>query len=287
MRLVACSCYRQIAREIGVSPTTVLRQVERLGRQCLLFHDEHRPRAVEEPIVIDGFESFEFSQYTPVHFHVAVGARSHFVYGFTDSELRRKGRMTRAQRNRRTQLEQSLGRPDPRSIEKEVRTLLQIVVPEGASVRLRSDRHPAYRRALRALEGRRLTHERTASTETRDTRNPLFAANLLDLLLRHSSANHKRETIAFSKRRQSAAERLFVWIVWRNYLKSFSERARDATPAQRLGVASRRLGVADVLERRIFPTRSAIPARWAAYYWRQVPTRAIPNGRTHQLRYAF
>ena len=56
--------------------------------------------------------------------------------------------------------------------------------------------------------------------------------NLLDLLIRHSSANHKRETIAFSKRRQSAAERLFVLVVWRNYLKSFSERKRDATPAQ-------------------------------------------------------
>jgi hypothetical protein len=34
--------------------------------------------------------------------------------------------------------------------------------------------------------------------------NPLFPVNLADLLLRHSSANHKRETIAFSKRRQGA-----------------------------------------------------------------------------------
>ena len=86
------------------------------------------------------------------------------------------------------------------------------------------------------MRTRTLTHATTRSTVARTPHNPLFPVNLLDLLIRHSSANHKRETIAFSKRRQSAAERLFVLVVWRNYLKSFSERKRDATPAQRLGI---------------------------------------------------
>ena len=36
--------------------------------------------------------------------------------------------------------------------------------------------------------------------------------------------------------RQSAAERLRVFLVWRNYLKWFSERRHDATPAMRAGV---------------------------------------------------
>ena len=120
----------------------------------------------------------------------------------------------------------------------------------------------------------------------RTPQNPLFPVNLLDLLIRHSSANHKRETIAFSKRRQSAAERLFVLVVWRNYLKSFSERKRDATPAQRLGITGRRLTVDEVLAARLFPGRIGIPDRWGAYYWRLTPTRRIPNGRRHALRYA-
>jgi hypothetical protein len=110
--------------------------------------------------------------------------------------------------------------------------------------------------------------------------------NLLDLLIRHSSANHKRETIAFSKRRQSAAERLFVLVVWRNYLKSFSERRRDSTPGQRLGIVARRLSIEDVLRTRLFPHRVGMPERWADYYWRRIPTRRIPNGRRHTLRYA-
>jgi ATP-dependent Lon protease len=48
-----------------------------------------------------------------------VGADSHFFYAFTDSELRRKGAMTAAQRERRAALEHRYGRPDPRSIERE------------------------------------------------------------------------------------------------------------------------------------------------------------------------
>ena len=288
LRLLSCSAYRQIARDLEVSPTTVLRQAERLGRHCLLFHERLRPKsAPAEPLVVDGFETFEFSQYTPVHFHTAVGAGSHFVHAFTDSELRRKGRMTAAQRVRRAELEQALGRPDPRSIEHEMAALVALVVPPGADATIRSDEHPAYPRAWRQLADRTLRHETVASVARRDTKNPLFPVNLLDLLIRHSSANHKRETIAFSKRRQSAAERLAVLVVWRNYLKSFSERRRDATPAQRLGLLARRLTASDVLSARLFPTRIRLPLRLARYYWRLTPTRRIPNPRTHNLRYAF
>jgi transposase-like protein len=286
-RLVGCSGFRQIARELGLSPTTVLRQTERLGRHALLFHERLRPKGpTAEALVVDGFESFEGSQDVPVHFHTAVGADSHFFYGFTDSELRRKGRMTPAQRRRRELREAALGRPDPRSIEREMAALLAIQVPEGAAAIIRSDEHPAYPRALRRLSNRDIRHETTSSRAARTPRNPLFPANLVDLLIRHSSANHKRETIAFSKRRQSAAERLWVLLVWRNYLKSFSERRRDATPAQRLGVVRGRLTVADVLAERIFPTRTPLPDRLWPYYWRTTPTRSIPRPRLHALRYA-
>jgi transposase-like protein len=288
LRLVACSGYRQIARELAVSPTTVLGQTARLGRHCWLLHERLRPkRGVPEPLAVDGFESFEFSQYTPVQFHLAIGASSHFVYGFTDSELRRKGRMTAAQKERRAALEAAFGRPDPRSIEREMAALLALVVPPGQeAVALRSDEHPAYPRALRRLSGRAFAHEVTSSRVPRTAQNPLFPVNLADLLIRHSSANHKRETIAFSKRRQSAAERLAIWMVWRNTMKSLSERRQDATPAERLGLVPRKLSVHDVLAQRLFPSRIALPRRWAEYYWRLVPTRRIAHPARHRATYA-
>jgi hypothetical protein len=287
LQVVACSGYRQIARQRGVAPSTVLRQVERLGRHCLLFHERHRPKGpLAEPLVVDGFESFEYSQYHPVHFHTAVGAHTQFFHGFTDSELRRKGRMTAFQKRRRAEFEARLGRPDPRSIEREMAALIALVVPAQGGAELHSDEHPAYPRALRRLGDRRIRHRVTSSRRPRTPQNPLFPVNLLDLLIRHSSANHKRETIAFSKRRQCAAYRLAILLVWRNYLKSVSERRQDETPAQRIGIVEHKLSVDKLLTERLFPTRIHLPDRIAQYYWRRVPTRRIPNAPEHHLAYA-
>jgi transposase-like protein len=290
MRSLGCSAYRQMAREFQVAPSTVERQLQRLGRHCLLFQQRFRPAtrrlAATEPLVLDGFESFEFSQYHPCHFHLLVGQRSHFFHAFTDSELRRKGRMTERQKRRRQWLERHFGRPDPGSIRKEVAALLRLGLPPATPATLHTDDHPAYPRALAQIPTYPLAHRVTPGRERRTPDNPLFPVNLLDLLLRHSGAHLKRETIAFSKRRQSAAERLAVFQVWRNFVKSFSERKRDATPAMRLGVLERPLGVAEILEKRLFPSQGPLPARLARYYWRTVPTRRIPNGRSHQRRYA-
>jgi hypothetical protein len=287
-RTLACSAYRQIAREFGVSPTTVARQVARLGRHCLLFQERYRPaRELTEPLVIDGFESFEFSQYWPIHLNTAVGARSHFLYAFTDSELRRKGRMSAVQRKRRAELEARYGRPDPRAIEKGVAELLRLVARAPAALRVHSDDHPAYPRAFQRLPHLEITHQVTPSRRARNPQNPLFAVNVLDLLLRHSGANHKRETIAFSKRRQSAVERMAILQVWRNFMKSVSERKRDPTPAERLGIVRRKLGIGDVLRSRLFASRLRLPGRVRAYYGREVETRQLPRNNRHRLQYAF
>jgi transposase-like protein len=287
LRLVSCSGARQIAREFGVSPETVLGQASRLGRHALLFHRQHRPRGpLAEPLALDSFESFEYSQYYPTHYHVALGAGSHYCHGFTDTELRRKGRMTRGQKRRRAKLEQRLGRPDPRSTEKEVAALLAIVAPGAQSLTLRTDEHRAYPRGIRRVRHLTVRHETTSSRAARTSLNPLFPVNLFDLLVRHSGANHKRETIAFAKRRQCAIERMWGFVVWRNFMKSFSEQKQDATPAMRLGLTDHKWSVEEVLERRLFPQRVELPARWAPYYWKRTPTRAIPHGRAHQRRYA-
>lgn len=286
-RILGCSGFRQVAREFRVSPQTVLGQVARLGRHALLFQQLHRPRGpIAEPLAFDGFESFEYSQYHPCHFNLVAGTASHFFYAFTDSELRRKGRMTVRQRRRRAHLEATFGRPVPGTLPREVAAALALAAPTPQALAVRSDDHPAYPGALRRLQGYAIEHRVTPGKDPRTTRNPLFEVNLLDLLIRHGSANHKRETIAFSKRRQSAAERLALFQVWRNFIKCFSERARNATPAQRLGLCDRALRLEEVFTERRFPSRVRLPERLEAYYRRTIVTRRIPRGRTHRLRYA-
>ena len=277
-----------MAREMRCDPTTVMSQAARLGRHALLA--QHRLRGgktLDEPLVIDGFESFAYSQYHPLHLNLGVGARSHFTYGFTHSELRRKGKMRASQKRRRGWLETTFGRPDPKAIEKDMADAVKIAAPEPQAIVLRSDEHPAYPRALRRLGEWTIRHECTPSVLARTKRNPLFPVNRMDLLLRHSSANHKRETIAFSKRHQSVVERAAVLVLWQNFSKHFSENGRAGSPAMFAGITDRLIPIPELLEERLFPSRVALPTPWRDYYRRLVPTRRIENPRIHRLVRAF
>jgi transposase-like protein len=288
MKTVGGMANRQIARDLKVSPETVNRHLARLGRHCLLFHqkvvrDSRPPTAV----VIDGFESFEFSQYFPIHHHLAVEKGTDFFIYFTDSELRRKGRMTATQKRRRQELEVRLGRPDPKAIEKDMRELLQVVFQGVDTATVFSDDHPAYRRSLRQLAVR-IEQRVTPGREHRDQNNALWEINLLELLIRHCGANHKRETIAWSKRRQASAERLAILLVWRNYMKGRREKERGSpTPAMARGLFGQPVGIEDLLGKRLFRTRVGLPPRWAQYYDRSVLTRALGSQRTHELKFAY
>ena len=283
-RVLACSGYRQIAREARCAPGTVMGQVARLGRHALLALEHLRGgREPDEPIVIDGFESFAFSQYHPLHLNLAIGANSHFTYAFTFSELRRKGSMTERQKKIRASLERTFGRPDPKAIEKGIADLMRITARSSRELVVRSDEHPAYPRAFRRLAELRIHHEMTPSIEARTHRNPLFAVNAMDGLLRHNSANHKRETIAFSKLNQSAIERAALLILWRNYAKHFSENHGGGSPAMRAGIVPELLGPRRLLRERLFPTRIRLAQPWGEYYWRNVPTRRVRNPRMHRL----
>ena len=288
LRLLACSGYRQAAREGHCAHSTVMGQAARLGRHALLFLHAQRPQGiVEEPLVIDGFESFAFSQYHPLHLNLAVGAHSHYVYAFTHAELRRKGRMTQRQKRRREGLERTLGRVNPRALEASITTLLHLAAPTPQGLLVRSDEHPAYPRALRRLKGWAIRHACTPSVQARTAGNPLFPVNRLDLLLRHNSACHKRETIAFAKRHQAVVERAALLLVWLNFVKPFSENHGGGTPAMRLGLGETPLTLPSVLRDRLFPERVVLPAEWQRYYRRLVLTAAIPHPRIHALKLAF
>lgn len=297
-RIVIWSCegpgLRQSARALGTSHATVMRHVARGGRLALLFHlGQIRDRRPDEPIAIDGFESFEFSQYFPFHLNLAAGTNSWFIYGFTDSPLRRKGRMTETQKQRRAHLESRLGRPHPRAVETGMTTLLDRVLGSdapGISV-IHSDNHPAYPRAIRkhsASARHLILHRITAGSAPRTTRNPLFSVNLADRLFRHGQANHRRETIAFSKRRQGAIERAALLVVWRNYVKPRRENAPAGTAAMAAGVVAGPLTWHELLRERRFPRRDLLPTPYWGYYWGLIKTAALgARQRQHSCRYAF
>jgi hypothetical protein len=243
-------------------------------------------RIVPDDIAIDGFETFEWSQYFPFHHNVAVDVPSGYFLYHTDSPLRRKGRMTAHQKVRRHILEAELGKADPRAVETGVRELLRTLLGNHQSVTIRSDDHRAYPRAMASL-GHQTTHQITSSKQRRDVQNPLWEINVLDLMIRHSTAAHKRETIAWAKRRQASIEKLSIFQVWRNYVKRRREKGRRVTPAMLLGVARRPWQVRDLLSGRLFFEKTELSERWQAYYRRHIETRALRVNRIHELTYGF
>ncbi len=295
---VAGSGIRQIARTLGITHPTVSRHLTRAARQCLVLHREVLSQAqLTEPACIDGFETFEHSQFFPYHINIAAGHDSWCIYHFNDAPLRRKGSMTPLQKARRQELEARLGRPDPRAIENSVHDLIQEMFPllrpgRSRQLQVHSDQHPAYVRSIRRLrrhEGApRIIHVRTPSTDPRTRANHLFAINLADLLLRHGGANHRRETIAYDKRRQSGLERMAVFVVWRNLIKWRRENEPGVTAAIAAGLARHRWQWGEVFARRRFPRRSQLPGSWWDYYWRKVKTAALGDNQTENLaRFAF
>jgi len=278
---------RQIARDLGIDPTTVDRKLARIGRHCLLFMFRLLQQA--EPateIVYDGFETFEYSQYYPYHHNIAVEKGTDFILFFNDAELRRKGRMTAKQKARRKELEEKYGKPDPQAIRKATEEMLTVTVGGQELVTVYTDDHHQYRKPMKSL-GEQILHVVTPGKDHRDFHNNLWEVNLFDMFLRHSSRNHVREPIAFSKRRQAAAERLAAFVVVRNCIFGRSQKDRHSpTPAMVRGLLDHALTYDEVLCGRIFVHQYRLPSSWDNYYWRRVSTRVMDRQRRHALKYA-
>ena len=256
---------KKVADNYGVAHTTIMRLVERIGRHCILLHESFRERAREklagEPVILDGLVSFARGQYWPVEVSGLIGVKSYYSHDFVASPLRRSGRMTKEQKQKRFKYERELGRPDPRARRRDVFDLLQASLPANTPIELRSDENRDYRWALSRLESPEVEHVRTHSKEPRTPKNPLFAVNAHHAFMRHSASNHKRETIAFSKCFKAVVWRHSIFQVWRNLVKGASERHPEKTPAERLGLTSKKWTVSELLEVPLSVTRMNLRRR--------------------------
>jgi hypothetical protein len=285
--------HRQLARQLGTCHATVQHLIERLGRYCLLAHDMDRAAAREalaqEPIVLDGLRTFARGQYWVVEISSVIGQRSTYSHDFVVTERRRSGQVTDAQREKRQRVEKEYGPPDPAGLAKDTAEVLGAVLPStsGTAVSLYSDDEPAYVRAVSELDDGAIEHQTTPSTAPRTFRNPLFAINAHHMFMRHSGANLKRKTIAFSKRIQGLIYRHAVFQLWVNHVKSAAERDPKQSRAQRLGVARRKLAIKDLLSQRLFPSRMKLRGRVSDYYYSRVRSRFMANERGHDLTFAF
>jgi len=266
--LVSGCAHRQIARHLGCAPSTVTHLSVRLGRHGRLLHLLSAARVViDEPVVLDHFETFVRSQQERLGIATGVGQRSWFVHAIRGAGYLRRGGRSR----RKRALKVSPQPPPPGDVlDSTLKTLADLLRRCPAGLELVSDDHPAYRVAVR-----RLSHRKPGSRPIRHAihanpdRSPghdrdraarrdraMFPVDLLHKLLRHSQKHHVRETIAFGRKRSSVIGRAALFAVWRNMIKKITERRPTRlTPAMRVGLTSKPWTWADVCAERLFERR--------------------------------
>jgi len=301
--LVAGSALRQLSRSQGCSKTAATKISGRLGRHMVLFQELalNEIQFINEPVVLDHFESFAYSQNDPVGLATAVGKDSWFGFTFDPAPHNRSGRMSPAQK----QDLKARGRPPvpPGQYVQSTQRVLDLLatkVPEESQLKLVTDDHPAYRQALKTHEAaHRFEHlvfanpERgpkgaVRSEEAVKRDRAMFVGDLLHMLIRHSCAHHRRETIAFGRRIDALVARGVLMLVWRNFVKGRSERnPHQPTPAMALDVTSCQWSWSQVLSRRLFPGRMQVSAPSMKIYRGQWGNPALGFTAEHKLANAF
>ena len=300
--LNAGSAHRQLARSIGCAPSTVTRRAARLGRHAILL----MARAVgslerlDESIVLDHFETYEFTQDLPFGVSTPIGRRSGFVYGLDPCPHPRTGKRSPAQAARlKTRPKRPARGGYAGSFARTLDGLLQIPRPSGL-LWLFTDGHTDYRRVATRdpyrtliVHGRYPNPDRgpkgtPRSPEARARDRALGPVDHLHRLLRHSLAHHRRKTIAFGRRLNALMERLFLAAIWKNFVKGRSEKnPRSPAPAMKVGLTRSRWNWLRIFARRLFPDRETPPELWLELYRRDWLTPVLPNNTRHRLIHAY
>ena len=286
--LAACSAHRQIARSNHCAKTSVTRMAERLGRHAILFHArclKHLP-AVSETIVHDHWEVFVRRQDHALGIGTAVGFQSWFVYDLDPAPHRGSGR--RPDRKDNQERASIPSRSYVRSIKRTFQGLISHLAA-GATLTCNVDGRNDYGIALResGLGSRLILRSypnptrgpkgTPRSPEAIERDHAMFPVDQLHQLLRHTCSDHKRETIAFGRRLESIMGRAHLITVWKNFIKSRSERRPDkTTPAMRIGLTDTRWRFERVLSRRLFPEREHL-TEIATKIYRKSWTRGLPE----------
>jgi hypothetical protein len=300
--LNAGSAHRQIARSLGCAPSTVTRRAARLGRHAMLLLSRSLSSldCLREPVVLDHFETFEFTQDFPFGIATPIGSRSGFVYGLDPAPHRRTGRRSPAQAARLKSRPVRTARGGyAGSFQRSIEVLLGIPRTNGR-LSLITDGHEQYRRVMRwgVYRGaiRHVGYRNPGRGPKGSPRPPearvrdraMAPNDRLHALLRHSVAHHRRETIAFGRRLNALMERLFLTAIWKNFVKNVSERnPRSPSPAMKLGLTPVRWSWPRVFARRLFPAREILPDVWMELYRRDWTTPLLPSNTRHRLIHAY
>jgi len=235
--MVSCVGQRQAARQLRVARRTVERRFWWLAGHAAAYHRNRlRGAVLQGPFQLDEMESFEANRFQPVTVPVLIDRTTMLLLATAVGPLRRKGRLSPAQRRQRARHEAKHGRRPAGSapaVRRVLRHLAAVASPRG--VVLESDRKVLYGALARRLLDNRVVWRAHDATLRRNRANPLFAINHTNARLRHFLSRLRRRTWCVSKTRDALQRHLHIAALWVNYGRGITNRTKT-TPAQALGL---------------------------------------------------
>ena len=258
--LVSKTTLRQIARVVGCKRATVEHRLRLLSAQAREFHRRVLAEAMargglDGSFQLDELETFETDRrLMPVTVPVLIEKRSYFVVHVETAPLPPRGRLPEPKRKLKAELERLHGkrRSGSRAAVKSTLQVLSKLLPAGALLNLQTDRKSSYRSLVGQLfQGRLGAHVRESSKRSRDYSNVLFPINHTLAMMRDGVSRLVRRSWAASKRRERLEQHLWIWLVYRNYLRGVTNEAPKVTPAMAVGVDDRKRTRTELLRWRL------------------------------------
>ncbi len=278
---------RALGRHFGLSPDSVQNRVDRLSRQALAVHSHLRAFAdPREPVAIDGFQSFDRSQFFPNNITISVAGDSRFLLEATHATLRRSGSMTTDQKAKRAAHDRAVAY-EASAIERSFAELLDQLARDRPPRKdqplvLVTDLKKEYTSALAAHPLGSLGKDRVArvlvsSRKPRTGWNPLFPVNYWDRELRKDQAAHRRETTCHARSASNGMARFWCYARYHNYRKRYLVGSRGNDRRKHADVAgipkSVRLGLEGLFyQARAFFSRSSLTTPGMRAWLKLFPT---------------
>jgi transposase-like protein len=236
--------HRQAARMVGCHRKTVAQRLILLSKHAREFQRDVLAQArkkggIHGRFQLDELETFEHSRkLAPVTMPVLMELHSYFVLHAEAAPLPARGNLKPHEEKRKQAREAIEGKRKSGSRAAVVRCLkvLKSVAPKTGMVVLASDRKTSYAHAMRELFGTRAEHHRHPSTGVRNYQNPLFPINHTLAMMRDGISRLVRRSWGASKKRTWLARHTWIWIAYRNYIRTITNKARDTTAAMALGL---------------------------------------------------
>jgi len=240
--LVSGVSLRQAGRLLALDCHSVQHKARKIARHLQLLNRSLVTALPAGKVIgLDEMETFEQRSIQPVTVPMVVEHESKFVIAVRVAPIRRTAKKGTRRQKLIEKLEARSGRREDRgreAVRKIFGRLQRLLRGRGAT--LVTDMKSSYATERQRRFGSQVAHTTVNSRAPRTTRNPLFAINLTEAMMRDNNGRLRRRSWLVTKRRRALRLQLEMFAAYRNWIRPRTNNDPDwLTPGVVLGFSRR------------------------------------------------